>query len=88
VTFAAGAKACPRPPSPSLIVSPSQGPKRGTKIAFRRSRDIITRSEFDFATIERRPRELAFVIFAVIIVFTDKRDSEKAESAIHNRQRA
>ncbi len=45
---------------------------------------IFTRIEFDFAAIEHRLRELAFLNSGVTIVLTDKRGSEKKEVVLHN----
>ena len=75
--------ACQWPASPSLIVIPSQVAKRGPKIAFRPSSKIFTRTAFDFATIEHRLRDLAFLKSSVSIVLADKRGSELKAVVLH-----
>ncbi|MET4698050.1 DNA gyrase subunit B [Constrictibacter sp. MBR-5] len=45
----------------------------GTEVTFLPSKQTFTMTEFDFATIERRLRELAFLNSGVRVVFTDAR---------------
>ncbi|MGJ0561196.1 ATP-binding protein, partial [Methylocystis sp.] len=51
-------------------------PKRGTEVTFLPSSATFTMTEFDFATIEHRLRELAFLNSGVRIVLTDARHAE------------
>jgi len=51
-------------------------PKRGTQVTFTPSPKTFTMTEFDFATIEHRLRELAFLNSGVRIIFTDARHAE------------
>jgi DNA gyrase subunit B len=54
--------------------------KRGTEVSFLPSTQTFTMTEFDFATLEHRLRELAFLNSGVTIVLSDKRHAvEKRE---------
>jgi len=57
--------------------------KRGTEVTFLPSTQTFTKTEFDFATLEHRLRELAFLNSGVTIVLTDKRGVEKKEVSLH-----
>ncbi|GLS17147.1 DNA gyrase subunit B [Labrys miyagiensis] len=58
--------------APLKLVGPADG-KRGTEVTFLPSTDTFTKVEFDYATLERRLRELAFLNSGVRIVLTDLR---------------
>ena len=54
--------------------------KRGTEVTFLPSPQTFTMTEFDFATLDHRLRELAFLNSGVMIVLSDKRHAvEKRE---------
>jgi DNA gyrase subunit B len=58
-------------------------PKRGTEVTFTPSRETFTMVEFDYATIEHRLRELAFLNSGVRIVLTDLRHAEPKREELH-----
>jgi len=63
-----------------LAVVADAGGKRGTEVSFLPSTETFTMVEFDFATLEHRLRELAFLNSGVTIVLSDKRHAvEKRE---------
>jgi DNA gyrase subunit B len=70
------------PEAPLAVVGEAQG-KRGTEVAFLPSPTIFTMTEFDFATLEHRLRELAFLNSGVTIKFVDARGVERKESVMH-----
>ncbi len=63
--------------APLKIVGPAPAvngkPKRGTEVTFTPSGETFTMVEFDYATVEHRLRELAFLNSGVHIVLTDAR---------------
>ncbi|HEY1864346.1 MAG TPA: DNA topoisomerase (ATP-hydrolyzing) subunit B [Roseiarcus sp.] len=66
--------------APLKVVGPAPvvdgKPKRGTEVTFTPSPETFTMVEFDYATIEHRLRELAFLNSGVRIVLTDLRHAE------------
>ncbi|NWG46843.1 MAG: DNA topoisomerase (ATP-hydrolyzing) subunit B [Alphaproteobacteria bacterium] len=68
--------------APLVVVGPSGG-KRGTKITFKPSTEIFTQVEFDFGTLERRLRELAFLNSGVTIQLSDHRHVEPKVVEMH-----
>jgi DNA gyrase subunit B len=65
--------------SPLAVVGDANG-QRGTEVTFLPSPQTFTMIEFDFATLEHRLRELAFLNSGVSIVLSDKRHAvEKRE---------
>jgi DNA gyrase subunit B len=65
--------------APLKVAANAQG-KRGTEVTFLPSNKIFTMIEFDFATLEHRLRELAFLNSGVNIVLSDMRHAvEKRE---------
>jgi DNA gyrase subunit B len=63
---------------PLKVVRETKG-KRGTEVSFLPSTQIFTMTEFDYATLEHRLRELAFLNSGVTISLSDLRGVEKKE---------
>ncbi len=69
--------------APLVTVGDSNG-KRGTEVSFLPSTETFTMVEFDFATLEHRLRELAFLNSGVLIVLSDMRHAvEKREEMMY-----
>jgi DNA gyrase subunit B len=68
--------------APLSVVGPSNAPS-GTEVTFKPSPATFTRTEFDFAVLERRLRELAFLNANLTIVLCDERHAEKREVTLH-----
>src|ERR1700755_1366569 len=65
--------------APLRVVGEAKG-KRGTEVTFQASTDTFKNIEYDFATLEHRLRELAFLNSGVNIVLSDMRHAvEKRE---------
>jgi DNA gyrase subunit B len=62
--------------APLAVVGPGEG-RKGTEVTFMPSPATFTRIEFDFATLEHRLRELAFLNSGVRILLTDRRGVEE-----------
>jgi DNA gyrase subunit B len=70
------------PEAPLKVVADAPG-KKGTEVTFLPSPTTFTKTEFDFATLEHRLRELAFLNSGVTIILADKRGVEKKEVTLH-----
>ncbi|HEU4549061.1 MAG TPA: DNA topoisomerase (ATP-hydrolyzing) subunit B [Rhizomicrobium sp.] len=70
------------PEAPLAVVGVADG-KKGTEVTFLPSTSTFTRTEFDFAILEHRLRELAFLNSGVTIVLTDRRGVEARETQLH-----
>jgi DNA gyrase subunit B len=69
--------------APLADVGPALG-RRGTEVTFLASKQTFTMTEFDWATLEHRLRELAFLNSGVRIVLSDKRHAvEKREELVY-----
>jgi DNA gyrase subunit B len=67
-----------------LAVTGPAGERRGTEVTFLPSPKTFGQTEFDFATLEHRLRELAFLNSGVRIVLSDKRHAvEKREELLY-----
>jgi DNA gyrase subunit B len=64
--------------APLETVGPAGG-KQGTEVSFLPSPATFTKTEFDFATVEHRLRELAFLNSGVRILLADHRPAEPKE---------
>ncbi len=63
------------PVAPLKVVGDADG-ERGTEVSFLPSTNTFTQTEFDFATLEHRLRELAFLNSGAKIVLTDARHAD------------
>ena len=69
--------------APLAVVGDANG-KRGTEVTFLASTETFTMIEYDFATLEHRLRELAFLNSGVNIVLSDMRHAvEKREQMMY-----
>jgi DNA gyrase subunit B len=64
------------PESDLVVVGDAPEGKRGTEVVFQPSPATFTKIDFDFATLEHRLRELAFLNSGVRILLTDARGVE------------
>jgi DNA gyrase subunit B len=68
--------------APLVVVGPSERVS-GTEVTFKPSPVTFTHTEFEFALLERRLRELAFLNSGLIIALRDERHPPTVESVMH-----
>src|SRR3974390_2241958 len=68
--------------APLRVVGEAQG-KRGTEVTFLASTETFKNIEYDFATLEHRLRELAFLNSGVNIVLSDMRHAVEKREEMH-----
>src|ERR1700683_3544291 len=68
--------------APLKVVGDANG-KRGTEVTFIASTETFTNVEYDFATLEHRLRELAFLNSGVNIVLSDMRHAVEKREEMH-----
>jgi DNA gyrase subunit B len=66
---------------PLVVVGPSNEVD-GTEVTFKPSTGTFTKTEFDYATLERRLRELAFLNSGLTIVLRDERHAPAVETVM------
>ncbi|BBK35806.1 DNA gyrase subunit B [Allostella sp. ATCC 35155] len=66
---------------PLAVVGPTD--RRGTEVTFLPSKQTFTKTEFDFATLEHRLRELAFLNSGVTLVLRDARGVDGKTETFH-----
>jgi DNA gyrase subunit B len=67
------------PEAPLAVVGEAKG-RRGTRVSFLPSRQTFSKTDFDFATLEHRLRELAFLNSGVTLTLADERGVEPKKS--------
>jgi DNA gyrase subunit B len=68
--------------APLKVVGEAKG-KRGTEVTFHASKETFKNIEYDFATLEHRLRELAFLNSGVNIVLSDMRHAVEKREEMH-----
>ena len=70
------------PEAPLAVVGPHSG-RSGTEITFLPSKNVFSKTEFDYATLEHRLRELAFLNSGVYLKLTDARGLQPKSVELH-----
>jgi len=68
--------------APLAVISAYEG-RSGTEITFLPSKKVFTKTDFDYATLEHRLRELAFLNSGVFLNLTDARGLQPKSVALH-----
>ncbi len=69
--------------APLKVTGPAPEGRRGTKVTFWPSPATFSKTEFDFATLEHRLRELAFLNSGLKIIVTDARHAPPKVEEMH-----
>ena len=69
--------------APLKIIGPAQPNQRGTRVSFLPSPETFTKVEFDYATLEHRLRELAFLNSGAKIVLADQRHADELRAEMN-----
>ncbi len=70
-------------PDADLAVVGEAADRTGTQVTFKPSKETFTMMEFDFATLEHRLRELAFLNSGVRIIISDERHGDPLQTDLH-----
>ncbi len=65
------------------VVGDAPEGQRGTEVTFLASKETFTKTDYDYATLEHRLRELAFLNSGVRIFLTDARAVERKSVELH-----
>jgi DNA gyrase subunit B len=69
-------------PAAPLALNGTANGRRGTEVTFLPSPKTFSRTEFDFATLEHRLRELAFLNSGITIRLSDRRGVERKQTTL------
>ncbi|MBX7146286.1 MAG: DNA topoisomerase (ATP-hydrolyzing) subunit B [Alphaproteobacteria bacterium] len=69
--------------APLSIRAKIDAKKTGTEVRFLPSKETFSKTEFDFATLEHRLRELAFLNSGVRLILTDERKAEATKVELY-----
>ena len=68
---------------PLAVVGPDPEHSNGTEVTFKPSSGTFTKTEYDFAVLERRLRELAFLNSGLRIILRDERHAPAVEVVLY-----